>query len=696
MDSKHRNQNLILIYLIIFAYLFSIGARMILAYRFSGQEELFWNGQAMLTTNDAYFYASGAQKWLEGTLEHNTRVPGIFSSAIVTIAAYTAKYSSFSLETITFYMPAVISSLIVVPIILIGRLFSLLPVGFFAALLASVGWSYYARTKLGYFDTDMFSVLLLMFILYLLFAAIRRESIFYALLSSLVLLVYPYFYNQGLSLLYAIEITFILYVIIFHNKSSFTYPSIILIAIGCVSFDFWGQAAAIFLLYMLFTKNIITARQSLYFAILLLPVFIIKEDVLGVVLVKVTDVLDRGVIDQGLKYLQVSQTIREAGLISYDTVMQRLSGSAAGTIIAIVGYGLLIKKHREFLLALPLIGLGVFSLWGGLRFTMFPIPIIAFSAVYLIHLLASNLHNKKLYYGSMGLLTAALIYPNMEYIVKSKIKTVLNHKEAEALTQLKMNSSSRDYVIAWWDYGYPIWYYADKNTLIDGGYNSEDNYIISRILLTDKPKEAARLARLAVETYISNGYTKVANTLFKNAQGKQIVVEDYLQKLYGGKIDIPTKSREIFIYLPYDMIGMLPTIKQFSNLDLNTGKALGKPFIYISESFKRTRDEIIIGNNISILIRKAKLRIGNKTIPIGKYFTISSYPNGKIKIDKKVIDPSQEISIIYLSDHKMFIVLDEEYLNSLFIQMLLFDNFNEELFEPIVKNRDVKIFKLKI
>lgn len=696
MNNRYNNQKLVLPSLLIFAYLFSVFVRMILAYRFSGHDVFFWNGHTILTTNDAYFYASGAQKWLERTLQYNPRVPGIFSNAIIAIAAFTAKYTPFSLETVTFYMPALVSSLIVIPMILIGRLFSLLYTGFLSALLTSVTWSYYARTKLGYFDTDMFSVTLLMFIFYFLSASLKKESIFYTLLASLTILSYPYFYNQGHSLLYAVVIIYIFFLLIFHTRSHFTFPSIILVTVGSASFNLMVQAAVLIVLYMLFCKKIITAKQSLYAALILLPFFIFYEDIYGVLMVKISNVLNRDTLEQGLKFLQTPQTIREAGLYPAGIIAERLSGSIAGTIAAIIGYSLLVVRHKEFLLALPLLGLGVFSLWGGLRFTIFPIPIVAFSAIYLIHLFAIHFSNKKLYYSATILLTAAMIYPNLLYVVKSPLHTVLTHQEAEALTQLKMQSSSRDYVIAWWDYGYPIWYYADKNTLIDGGYNGKDNYIVSKILLTDKPLESARLARLSVETYISNGYTKVANTLFKNAQGKQVDVEGYLQNLYKGKIDIPRKSREIYFYLPYDMLGMLPTIKQFSNLDLNTGKVLSQPFFYLSAHFKRTRDEIIIGNNISILIRKGKLRIGKHIVSIGKYFTIGTDKNGEIKIDKKVIDPSRKLSIIYLSDHKMFIVLDETYLNSLYIQMCFFDHYDKELFEPVARNEEVKIFRLKI
>ncbi len=165
-EQKIRSKEIFLMMAV--AYLFSFMVRMIWVYQFQGNESFMWNGQLMINTNDGYFFASGAQKWLDGTLQYNPRVPELFYTAAVTLSTFAAKYLPFSLDTVVLYMPAVISSLVVIPMILIGRLFGMIQVGFFAALLGSIAWSYYNRTMIGYFDTDMFSAMAPMFILYFL------------------------------------------------------------------------------------------------------------------------------------------------------------------------------------------------------------------------------------------------------------------------------------------------------------------------------------------------------------------------------------------------------------------------------------------------------------------------------------------------------------------------------------------------
>ena len=176
-DTDETQINLRLFFLLmLIAYVFCIEVRMIWVYQFQDNPQFSWNGQLMINTNDGYFFASGAQHWLEGTLGHNPRVPDVLYTAAITLTALATKILPFSLDTVVLYMPAVISGLVVIPIILIGRLFGMTAVGFFAALLGSIAWSYYNRTMIGYYDTDMFSAMAPMFILYFLLATIKTEK----------------------------------------------------------------------------------------------------------------------------------------------------------------------------------------------------------------------------------------------------------------------------------------------------------------------------------------------------------------------------------------------------------------------------------------------------------------------------------------------------------------------------------------
>ncbi len=361
---------------------------MIWVYQFQDNPQVMWNNQFMINTNDGYFFASGAQKWLEGTLQYNPQTAGVFYTAAITLSAFAAKYLPFSLDTVILYMPAVVSSLVVVPIILIGRLFNMTVVGFFAALLGSIAWSYYNRTMIGYFDTDMFSAMAPMFILYFLLATIKTEKSIFALLSALAILIYPFLYDHGQALIYAMGIIYMVYMIAFHRKDEFTYHSILLISIGLMNINIWAQLAIIIALFIAVNKKVITANISLYASIFTVFLFLYSGHVFDLIWMKVALYFDRGVESNGLHFFQVIQTVREAGQIPFETMANRISGSVLGLFAALAGYIVLVMRHKEFILALPLIGIGVFSLVGGLRFTVYAAPIAAISAIFLFHVIA--------------------------------------------------------------------------------------------------------------------------------------------------------------------------------------------------------------------------------------------------------------------------------------------------------------------
>ena len=58
---------------------------------------------------------------------------------------------------------------------------------------------------------------------------------------------------------------------------------------------------------------------------------------------------------------------------------------------------------------------------------------------------------------------------------------------------------------------------------------------------------------------------------------------------------------------------------------------------------------------------------------------------GKIDFIGKtqIINPSSPISIIYIERFNRFLILDDEFLNSYFIQMYVLENYDKNLFEPV-------------
>jgi asparagine N-glycosylation enzyme membrane subunit Stt3 len=123
------------------AFLISFFARMYWVDYASNVEEYKFNNQVMINTNDGYFYAEGARDLLAGSHETGDRSAVTEPVAYATMILY--KLLPFiSFETLILYMPAFFGSLVVIPIILIGRAFEKTEIGFFAAVFVSITYSY--------------------------------------------------------------------------------------------------------------------------------------------------------------------------------------------------------------------------------------------------------------------------------------------------------------------------------------------------------------------------------------------------------------------------------------------------------------------------------------------------------------------------------------------------------------------------
>ncbi len=684
------------------AYVFSFAIRMIWVYQFRDNPDFYWNGELMINTNDGYYFAAGVQKVLEGLHMDNPRIPGMWSYGTVFLTVLLTKITPFSLETIILYMPALISSLVVIPVILISRLFNMTLWGFFAALLGSIAWSYYNRTMTGYYDTDMFSAMAPMFILYFLMKSTIDFNLRSALYAAIAIAIYPFLYDAGATLVYAMGVLYAGYMIFYHRDENTTYNSIILVFLALVPFPFAdpysyiAKILVLIILYSVLKKSSLEHKRSLFIIGILLLLFMYFGNVFGLILSKIAFYTTTGTSDAGLHFYSVSQTIREAGKIPFEVFANRISGSQIGLILSLIGYIVLVLRHRVFILALPLIGIGIFALWGGLRFTVYAVPVAAMSAIYLFHVITTMVSDKKsLYIVAMTVLTAAMLYPNIIHIIGYKVPTVMNRAEVQDLDNLKKISDPKDYTMAWWDYGYPIWFYSDTNTIIDGGKHQNDNFIISRIMQTTSPELAANLSRLAVETYVSSNYRNIADTLFKNGQKDQLDPNLLLSELESDSYRLPEKTRDIYLYLPYRMLNIFPTVAVFGNLDLTTGKAERKIAFYPTSAVKNDNGVLHFMNGIIFDTKKRELLLGQQRVKIKNFVIAEMTKEGKTLVQSESYYAPGHYIVLFMKSYGRFIVMDEKTFHSMYVQMFILGKYDKTLFELVASSPYSKIYKLK-
>ncbi|MBD3799470.1 MAG: peptide transporter, partial [Epsilonproteobacteria bacterium] len=475
--SEQRSTTVVVIFLIIIAYLFSLSMRYIWVAELQGVEQFRWNNELMINTNDGYFFAEGARDILAGSHEANDLSP--VNEPISLLTAWLSKIFPGNFETLILYMPSIFGSLIVVPIILISRTLGQTGIGFIASLLASIAHSYYNRTMVGYYDTDMLTIVLPLFALYAIIVAITHQRNRFLIPITLVFSLNQWWYPQSYSLNSAILVITLLYALIFERKNHYFYKISLFIIIGILSLPIWikiGIALALFAFF--YYKPSLDQKWfwGLFAAIIALYFFTGGIDPIWGQLKGY--LFRESVSNEGeLHFYNVAQTVREAGNIPFNVFAERISGHPITFVLGVIGYIMALIAYRPLLITLPLVGLGFIAMDAGLRFTIYAVAPIAIGYAYLLLVITKPIDKQWLRYIALATLTGVAIYPNYIHIKEYMTPTVFTTKEVSTLDQLGKLSHPEDYVITWWDYGYPIRYYSDVKTLVDGGkHNGDVNY----------------------------------------------------------------------------------------------------------------------------------------------------------------------------------------------------------------------------
>jgi dolichyl-diphosphooligosaccharide--protein glycosyltransferase/undecaprenyl-diphosphooligosaccharide--protein glycosyltransferase len=720
-----KNQQLFV--LILLAYLFSIAVRLILVYQFSDMEQFKFNNQFMINTNDGYWYAEGARDILSGDM--NRHDMSAFDSAGSILTAFLAKILPFSFETIIFYMPAFFASLIVIPIVLIGKMLGRVEVGFIAALFGSIAWSYYNRTMVGYYDTDLLNIVFPTFLLWSLMWAISTQENKYFIFTGLEIVAYRWWYPQS----YALEFSFFglilgyaVYLYVKQDSLKKDSMETIKYLLALLTFMMFAMInidslLRIIILGVLFF--VLSYKKELFFKYIyhLLSLALLAFLLTGGV-TPIVELLERYIFSTDittikenltLNFYTVGQTIREAGKIPFETFANRISGHTITFFLSLVGYLYLVIKKPVSLLGIPMIGLGFLAYSGGLRFTVYAVPVLALGLAFLIvevSKIISDKNSKSFYYGSLAILTIAMLLPNIQHVIAYKVPTVFNNKEVKVLETLKTKTSRKDYVVGWWDYGYPIRYYANVRTLSDGNKHSGDVNFPSSFILTHPQNEAAKMLRLDVEytekrfeIYEENRDKKEEEQIkWQSSNIGQMTLDygfkntnDFLSSL-KKEIKLPKKTRDVYLYLPNRMMNIYPTVTLFSNINLMTGKQGKQPFFYRSTNYQLRNGTVYLGRGITLDTRTNTLHLGKQETVL-KSFTKTFYDkNGVLKKQVQNINPYGKYHVIYMSNYGQFLIMDDKTYNSTYFQLFVLENYDHDLFEPTILSPLVKVYKLKL
>jgi dolichyl-diphosphooligosaccharide--protein glycosyltransferase/undecaprenyl-diphosphooligosaccharide--protein glycosyltransferase len=287
---------------------------------------------------------------------------------------------------------------------------------------------------------------------------------------------------------------------------------------------------------------------------------------------------------------------------------------------------------------------------------------------------------------SSSLIVILMMIHNIQKLNQELKPYYFYKQEVETLKEFSKNITSRDLILSWWDYSWPVWYYTGKkNTLVDNGLHGSDTYLVAKQLLSSSPPFISNSAKYA--TNVRNaGHQEVL---------PQIITHSGLSEIFS---EFSNQSRSIeasgtpYFLLHRNMLTILPTIAQVANRDPQDGE-IKKRAMFLMLDLKKP----FLGNSPFVHGKDFTIDLRNGIIygPNGrekKLGALALSHNGKQKA-AKVYSKKDFYAIIY-NKNKIFF-MDGEIFNSFLIQALLLDNYKRETLKKVYETRKMKIFKVR-
>ncbi len=504
-------------------------------------------GEWIMGTHDAYYWLAGA----EGRGPANNTAPSVFLKTM-------SQLSGASLGNTAFWLPALMAGFTGVATLLWAWTLGCVEAGVLAGILTVLAPGFLYRTRLGYYDTDMVTLLFPLLASWSLAAWMRpylqsrwrfsfsrvhnKESnaeqaaepqqipgtIEYLLLSTAGAAAGAF--SSWHAHIGAFTIVLILLALLLGGLQSRPYVrprlffGLLLFSLG----SFAGLAGACTALVAVAALAILRSHIHRLFAyswpfvlgVLLLLLFSGAAAKAGFeterflfTFVKTTtqqtqpEFALQDTPRQELSYPAIGQSIVEAQSISLTHILKRMHPRPWIPIAGLFGFAFLLYAQPVSLFLLPLVLFSFTAEQFGARVTMFGAPAVMLGLGIGIGSLGraafeSVFKKRNTLLALMSLLFLLLAIPYYNLLQNLAPTPVLSKAHAAALVDLGRTSPPDSEVWTWWDWGYPVDYYARRESFADGSKHlGQHIFTVGLALSTHSPLQASQLIRFSAQEH---------------------------------------------------------------------------------------------------------------------------------------------------------------------------------------------------
>ncbi|MFT7579440.1 MAG: undecaprenyl-diphosphooligosaccharide--protein glycosyltransferase [Myxococcota bacterium] len=665
-------------------------------------EQALVDGVPMPTTGDSYVWGASIRAALEGFGESTARLPAWDRQAVTALGVLVTKVTPWSLTEVLLYLPIVVGSLLVVPVILTGRLLGSTWFGFFAALLAVSATSYVSRTSFGYYDTDMFAVTFQAAVLLTLLGTALRRSLEWALMAALLLTTYRFIYDKGGFVAMTQLGAYALLVGTWMRGDPRAPALLALVALAFLPIPHILRPIPILAAYLLFKRWRFPQWRWMLVGGAALVALMLLTGTGRQILQLLGRFLGADAAGDLLYTFVGERLIAETQGASFPALGARISGHWTLMLVAIAGYGLACWRWRPLLMGIPLWLLGLSAMWTGMRFTIYAVPVAAIGSVAAMYVVAAWLPRVRLRGTAVAAMVTAALIPAIIFAESFGARVNLDRRDVVGMKALGEVAGPNDFAVTWWDFGYPLAYYAGVSSIVDGGHHSRDSALIARAFSSRSPILAANLSRMMAETAAKlegRGKHVLGRAFRRQSEGRS--ANEFLAHMATPDYTPPQKEREVFLYMPLRMLPLLATVYRYAAVDLETGKEAPSPMFVFAMNVDREQARIKLVNDF-VIDPKAGMLIYDpeeshlrQSFKIRTLMRITPANNGPHKVVSDTLHADGAVTVIWLEIFKAMLVVDDALLYSNVVQMMLLDRWDNSLFEPVIRNPQLRAYRLR-
>jgi dolichyl-diphosphooligosaccharide--protein glycosyltransferase len=501
-------------FLLAFVLAFVLNAALRLVEYTGWQAESYWIGaEPLMATHDAY-------AWLAGAKGVGFYVSFLFTGMIRRLHEFTG----LPLGVVGFWLPVWIIPWMALPACLLARAMRLTEGGVVFAVLSASSIGFLVRTRLGFCDTDVVSLLFpLAFACALIAWFMTRTRRTWKSgeegvpphrgLSSVLLLVSGacgalnmLLYSQSGSILLGVLGTAFLAGFVLAPRTDWVEIWAGLLAVYALTFGGVPGALAALVLTTVstFRPELWKQKTVLIFlagAALLLFVYSGLHNYLMAYLQAIAkyakSAIEVGNKTAALQLPGITQSVREAQNLTWNEMAVRTAGDAWLFPLGAALYAFAVYRRPQLILLLPFLGLSMASVKLGNRFAMFGGVALGagfgFGTAELMRLLGQSQGRR--WIAQLGL-CVLVFQPMGELMGNLSPMPVLPKVYAQTFVNLREKIEPDARLWQWWDYGYAGQYYAERLTFGDGGAQDGTRlYPLARVHCTHSPAQAGRLMR---------------------------------------------------------------------------------------------------------------------------------------------------------------------------------------------------------